>query len=100
MKRIIFLATTGFILSLSQTFAIAGPRCPASDSNCTLEDAPKRIQERVNQGEKNVRETSGAVAKVKEVKKTISDCIKCGMEGVSDGVGRVNSKKKPDTSMD
>lgn len=72
----------------------AQSRCPAGDSGCTLENAPDRIKERVDEGAKKVLNDSNEQGRWKEVKDTVKDCIKCGMDAVKDGIDQVTGKDK------
>jgi hypothetical protein len=66
----------------------ATTRCPADESGCTIYNAPDRIQDRVNQGRKDVQDADSPLDKVKEVGKTLRDCLKCGTDAIKDGVSR------------
>lgn len=61
-------------------------RCPASDSNCTIYNAPDNIQDRVRQGRRDVEEAESPLDKVREVSKTVRDCVNCGMDAVKGAV--------------
>jgi hypothetical protein len=62
-------------------------RCPAGDSGCTIYNAPDNIQDRINQGKRDVQDADSPLDKVKEVGKTlIRDCMNCGMDAVRGAV--------------
>jgi hypothetical protein len=61
-------------------------RCPAGESGCTIYNAPDRIQDRVNQGRRDVEDADSPLDKVKEVGKTLRDCMNCGLDAVKDAV--------------
>lgn len=69
-------------------------RCPAGESGCTVENSGERIRDRVNEGTRKVISGNTESGRVKEVGKTLRDCINCGMDAVRDGVDRSSGKKK------
>lgn len=63
---------SGATPAITQTRIYNGPngaatRCPASDSECTIYNAPDRIQDRINQGKRDVQKSDSPLDKVKEV---------------------------------
>jgi hypothetical protein len=81
-------------IMLTSPMVNAAGRCPAGESGCTIDNAPSRIQERVNEGAKKVISNETSVPnKVKEVKETVKDCLNCGMDALRDGVNSLKSVK-------
>jgi hypothetical protein len=70
--------------------AYAQQRCPAGSSGCTVNNAPERIQQRVNQGARDVIRNRNPVGRVQEVKDALRDCIECGMDAVRKGADSVS----------
>ena len=60
-------------------------RCPASDSGCTIYNAPDRMRDRINEGRRDVDEADNPLDKVKEVYKTLRDCEQCGVDALKNG---------------
>jgi hypothetical protein len=73
-------------LAVSGGSAWAQRRCPAGDSGCTLDNATDRIRDRVNQGNREVQDANTAREKVDAVKRTLKDCVNCGMDAVKGAV--------------
>ena len=65
-------------------------RCPAGDSGCTIYNATDRMQDRVDQGKKDVQNADSPLDKVKEIGKTVRDCLNCGMDAVKRGAGDIS----------
>ena len=76
LQRHLLGAFLGIILMTPVVHA-AG-RCPAGESGCTIDNAPTRIQERVNEGARKVLRNENEAGRVNEVKDTVQDCLICG----------------------
>lgn len=87
LKTKLLVALAAVLFPLGQ--AAATERCPAGQSGCTVENAPQKIQERVNEGAQKVWNNSNPQGRVNEVKKTVQDCVNCGMDALQDGANRI-----------
>ncbi len=96
MKYAIHYFLISTLLVFTPIASQAQKRCPANDSNCTIDDSAGRIRDRVNEGAKDVGEAKGPIAKAKEVRKTVKDCIKCGVDGVIDGAKKITGQRDSD----
>lgn len=84
MKRSYVVAAVAILLC--HAHALAAERCPAGQSGCTLDNAPQRIQQRVNEGAAKVLEDENPGGRVQEVKDTLEGCIDCAMDAIEGGM--------------
>ena len=77
---------------LMSPIASAAGRCPAGESGCTIDNAPTRIQERVNEGARKVLRNENPAGRVNEVRDTVKDCLKCGKDALQDGLQSIIPK--------
>jgi hypothetical protein len=84
MSRPVFLIVVSLLLVSPAT---AQTRCPAGDSGCNLGNAADRIQERVDQGRRDVQDAGTMRERVDAVQDTLKDCLNCGMDAVKGGGG-------------
>lgn len=75
---------------------LAQARCPAGESGCTMDNAAEKIQERVNQGVKDVEAAPTIREKVDATKETLKDCMNCGMDAVKEGFDKAGSFDEAD----
>ncbi|VTY35593.1 Uncharacterised protein [Xylophilus ampelinus] len=90
MKFIHLLAAT--TLALIGPVAGAAQRCPAGDSGCTIDNGADKIRDRVNEGARKVINNSNPEGRAKEVRETVKDCVKCGMDAVKDGADKIKGQ--------
>lgn len=82
----ILLALFAAVALTFTTAAEANSRCPAGSSGCTPDNAASRIQQRVNQGARDVMRNNNPNGRVREVQDTLRDCFDCGAEAIRRGI--------------
>lgn len=81
MKKIFFISF--MVLGLS---SVAEARCPADDMGCTKDDYEQKINDRIEQGKKEVWEARGVSKKVKAAGNTANDCADCATKVFTDSI--------------
>lgn len=78
-------------LLLSSSMAAAQDRCPASNNDCTLDDAFDRIKDRIDEGARKVWNNENPEGRVNEVRRTLNDCSECGWNAIRNGMDRITN---------
>jgi hypothetical protein len=96
MKVALLLATllcaSSLVLAQVNGDRSSPTRCPAGSSGCTIENAPEKIKERVDEGARKVIGNTNPDGRAKEVRETIKDCGTCGREALDDAMDKIFHK--------
>lgn len=80
------------IMFISPAIHAASKRCPAGESGCTMDNAPERIRDRVNEGARRVIRDENQYGRVNEVRETVKECLTCGTDAIRDGMNKIQSR--------
>lgn len=89
-KLIVSLCLAGYIGTISLSPAFAQNRCPAGETNCTMDDAFSNIQDRVHEGARNVIRDENPGGRAEEIKDTLKDCMECGANAIKSGINNIS----------
>jgi hypothetical protein len=89
---VVLCLVTNFAFAQQNADRPTRTRCPAGSSGCTIENAPDKIQERVNEGAKKIIENTNPDGRAKEVRETVKDCATCGREALDDAMDKIFHK--------